>query len=148
MPRINVKVAMMEAGIATAAINTAFQTHFPEHLDVMGFNYNLNEHDPYHKLHPKQPSVGSETASTVCTRGIYSTDKLRNWVSAYDAERPPWAHFPVHGPAGMPQPEAFPRINQRSFEHEEISRDAGCRGCGRRSWWRQKPFRSRRAISC
>ncbi len=37
--------------------------------------------------------MGSETASTVCTRGIYETDKLRNWVSAYDAVHPPWAEL-------------------------------------------------------
>ena len=79
--------------LCSAAVNTAFQTHFPEHLDVMGFNYNLKEHDPYHKLHPKQPSVGSETASTVSTRGIYSTDKLRNWVSAYDLNHTEWSQL-------------------------------------------------------
>jgi beta-galactosidase len=79
--------------LCTAAINTAFQTHFPEHLDVMGFNYNLKEHDAYHAKHPKQPSVGSETASTVSTRGIYSTDKLRNWVSAYDRNHTDWSEL-------------------------------------------------------
>ena len=77
--------------LCTAAVNGSYQTHFPEQLEVMGFNYNLNEHDAYHARHPKQPSVGSETASTVATRGIYSTDKLRNWVSAYDLNYPPWA---------------------------------------------------------
>jgi len=79
--------------MCTAAINTAFQTHFPEQLDVMGFNYNLKEHDTYHAKHPKQPSVGSETASTVSTRGIYSTDKLRNWVSAYDLNHTDWSQL-------------------------------------------------------
>ncbi len=79
--------------LCTAAVNEDFHAHFPELLDVMGFNYNLKEHDAYHKAHPKQPSVGSETASTVCTRGIYITDKLRNWVSAYDAVHPPWAEL-------------------------------------------------------
>ena len=79
--------------MCTAAVNTAFQTKFPEHLDVMGFNYNLKEHDPYHAKHPKQPSVGSETASTVSTRGIYSTDKLRNWVSAYDLNHTEWSQL-------------------------------------------------------
>jgi beta-galactosidase len=79
--------------MCTAAANAAFGSHFPELLDVMGFNYNLKEHDSYHKAHPKQPSVGSETASTVSTRGIYSTDKLRNWVSAYDANHPEWAEL-------------------------------------------------------
>ena len=79
--------------LCTAAINTAFETHFPEHLDVMGFNYNLKVHDEWHKAHPKTPSVGSETASTVSTRGIYSTDKLRNWVSAYDLNHTDWSQL-------------------------------------------------------
>ena len=79
--------------LCTAAINTAFQTPFPEQLDVMGFNYNLKEHDAYHAKHPKQPSVGSETASTVSPRGIYSTDKLRNWVSAYDLNHTDWSQL-------------------------------------------------------
>jgi beta-galactosidase len=79
--------------MCTCAVNTAFQTHFPEQLDVMGFNYNLKEHDPWHKAHPKTPCVGSETASTVSTRGIYSTDKLRNWVSAYDLNHTDWSQL-------------------------------------------------------
>ena len=79
--------------LCTAAVNTAFETHFPERLDVMGFNYNQNIPDEWHKAHPKIPCVGSETASTVCTRGIYSTDKLRNWLSAYDANHPEWAEL-------------------------------------------------------
>ena len=79
--------------MCSAAVNTAFQTHFPEQLDVMGFNYNLKEHDPWHKAHPNKPCVGSETASTVSTRGIYSTDKLRNWVSAYDLNHTRWSQL-------------------------------------------------------
>ena len=79
--------------LCSAAVNTAFQTHFPEQLDVMGFNYNLKEHDPWHKAHPNKPCVGSETASTISTRGIYSTDKLRNWVSAYDLNHTAWSQL-------------------------------------------------------
>ena len=79
--------------LCTAAVNQSYETRFPEQLDVMGFNYNLKVIDGWHNAHPKTPSVGSETASTVCTRGIYETDKLRNWVSAYDAEHPPWAEL-------------------------------------------------------
>jgi beta-galactosidase len=74
-------------------VNGSFEAHFPERLDVMGFNYNLKDLDPYHAKHPKQPSVGSETASTVSTRGIYSTDKLRNWVSAYDLNHTEWSQL-------------------------------------------------------
>ena len=79
--------------LCSAAVNAAFDTHFPEQLDVMGFNYNLKELDAYHAKHPKQPSVGSETASTVSTRGIYSTDPLRNWVSAYDLNHTDWSEL-------------------------------------------------------
>ena len=79
--------------LCTAAVNAAFQTHFPEQLDVMGFNYNLKEHDGWHQAHPKTPCVGTETASTVSTRGIYETDKLRNWVSAYDLNHTEWSQL-------------------------------------------------------
>ncbi len=79
--------------LCSAAVNAAFDTHFPEQLDVMGFNYNLKVHDEWHKTHPKTPCVGSETASTVSTRGIYSTDKLRNWVSAYDLNHTEWSQL-------------------------------------------------------
>ncbi len=79
--------------LCTAAVNTAFESRFPEGLDVMGYNYNLNVPDAWHKAHPKMPSVGSETASTVSTRGIYSTDKLRNWVSAYDLNHTDWSEL-------------------------------------------------------
>ena len=77
--------------LCTAAVNGSYDSHFSDPLDVMGFNYNLDAPDAWHKAHPKKPCVGSETASTVATRGIYSTDKLRNWVSAYDLNYPPWA---------------------------------------------------------
>jgi beta-galactosidase len=33
---------------------------------------------------------GSETASTVSTRGIYANDTRRGYVSAYDVNAPPW----------------------------------------------------------
>jgi beta-galactosidase len=79
--------------LCTSAVNGSFDTHFPDALDVMGFNYNLNAPDGWHKAHPKKPSVGSETASTVSTRGIYSTDKLRNWVSAYDLNHTSWSEL-------------------------------------------------------
>jgi beta-galactosidase len=79
--------------LCSAAVDAAFKTHFPEQLDVMGFNYNLKVHDDWHKAHPKKPSVGSETASTISTRGIYSTDKLRNWVSAYDLNHTSWSQL-------------------------------------------------------
>jgi len=79
--------------LCTAAVNASFERPFAEQLDVMGYNYNLNVIDKWHKDHPKRPSVGSETASTVSTRGIYETDKLRNWVSAYDVNHTSWSEL-------------------------------------------------------
>jgi len=79
--------------LCTAAVNQSFETRFPEQLDVMGFNYNLSVCDPWHKAHPRTPCVGTETASTVSTRGIYETDKLRNWVSAYDLNHTAWSEL-------------------------------------------------------
>ena len=79
--------------LCTAAINQGFGKGVSLALDVEGLNYSLGVIEQYHRTHPTQPLVGSETASTVSTRGIYSTDRLRNWVSAYDLNRPAWAEL-------------------------------------------------------
>ncbi len=76
--------------LCTAAVNNSWDKDMAPVLDVMGYNYNISKIDGYHAKYPKQPSIGTETASTVSTRGIYTTDKLRNWVSAYDVNAPQW----------------------------------------------------------
>jgi beta-galactosidase len=76
--------------VCTAAVNNNFGTGVSKVLDVMGFNYNLKVPDDYHKAHPNQPSIGTETASAISTRGEYFTDKLRNVMSAYDTNQPGW----------------------------------------------------------
>ena len=76
--------------LCTAAVNDSWDKDMAPVLDVMGYNYNISKIDGYHAKYPKQPSIGTETASTVSTRGIYTTDKLRNWVSAYDVNAPQW----------------------------------------------------------
>ncbi len=60
-------------------------------VDVQGFNYNEPRIDQFHKDYPNLPMVGSETASTVSTRGIYANDKDKGYVQAYDTEKPRWA---------------------------------------------------------
>ncbi|MGA3025103.1 MAG: beta-galactosidase GalA [Bryobacteraceae bacterium] len=75
----------------TAAMNFAGWTGAAPLMDVRGFNYSEKGIDAYHKQLPNQPMVGSETASTVSTRGIYATDKERGYVSAYDVNFPRWA---------------------------------------------------------
>ena len=60
-------------------------------MDVRGFNYSEKGIDAYHKQLPNQPMIGSETGSTVSTRGIYANDKEKGYVSAYDLNAPHWA---------------------------------------------------------
>jgi beta-galactosidase len=79
--------------LCTSAVNGHWGEGISKALDVEGLNYNLGGIDNYRKSHPKQPLIGSETASTISTRGLYQTDELRNWVSAYDANHPPWAEL-------------------------------------------------------
>ena len=61
-------------------------------VDVQGFNYNDSRIDAYHKDHPQQPIIGTETASTLATRGIFANDKARGYMSAYDTEKPLWGN--------------------------------------------------------
>jgi len=71
--------------------------------DLQGINYNPGAYDGFHRAHPTMPLYGSETASQVSTRGVYSWDKFssdrheytgvpaKGYVSAYDVNAPPWA---------------------------------------------------------
>jgi beta-galactosidase len=69
----------------TAAINGAYGDEgFVTVLDVKGFNYNLGGMDAYHTNHLGSNYLGTETASTVTTRGIYTNDTAKGYVSAYD----------------------------------------------------------------
>jgi beta-galactosidase len=62
-------------------------------LDVRGWNYHVgSDMDHYHREHPQQPEIGTEQGSTVSTRGIYTNDPARGYVSAYDVNFPHWAN--------------------------------------------------------
>jgi beta-galactosidase len=61
-------------------------------LDVRGWNYYIGPVDSYHKRHPLQPEIGTEQASTLCTRGIYANDTNRGYMSAYDDNAPRWGN--------------------------------------------------------
>ncbi|HEY4839808.1 MAG TPA: beta-galactosidase GalA [Candidatus Acidoferrales bacterium] len=75
----------------TIAMNGGWGKGASAVLDVQGCNYNDGNIDAFHKQFPTQPMVGTETASTVSTRGIYENDPVRGYVSAYDLNFPPWA---------------------------------------------------------
>jgi beta-galactosidase len=60
-------------------------------VDVRGFNYRTHLMAGYHERMPHQSIYGSETGSTVCTRGEYFRDDARHILPAYDREHPWWA---------------------------------------------------------
>ena len=60
-------------------------------IPVRGFNYFLGKVDDYHAAYPNQPVLGSETGSTICTRGIYLTDTVNGYVVDHDTTHPGWA---------------------------------------------------------
>jgi len=62
-----------------------------EAIPVRGFNYHLPSFDAYRKENPNQPIMGTEVASTVCTRGIYAKDTVKGYVPDYDTTFPGWA---------------------------------------------------------
>jgi beta-galactosidase len=76
--------------VVSAAVNGDNEKGLSDALDIIGFNYGLKRPEPYHKEHPTRPLYGSETASTLSTRGCYQTDPLRNTLSAYDVNQPGW----------------------------------------------------------
>jgi beta-galactosidase len=79
--------------LSTAAMNGGWGgVGISNVLDVMGCNYNDKLIDDYHRNHPQQAMIGTETASTLATRGIYANDKARGYMSAYDTEKPGWGN--------------------------------------------------------
>jgi beta-galactosidase len=77
----------------TEAMNADWGKGLSAVVDVQGFNYFVaGDIDAYHRAHPRQPSMGTETASTVSTRGIYANDPARGYLSAYDVNAPRWGN--------------------------------------------------------
>jgi beta-galactosidase len=78
--------------LATYAANNGNQYEgINQVVPVRGINYmTVTDIDKYRKDHPDQILLGSEEASTLCTRGIYANDKERGYVSDYDANAPRW----------------------------------------------------------
>jgi len=79
--------------VVSAAVNGDNKKGVSDALDIIGFNYNLSYPDKYHAAHPEKACYGSETSSAISTRGVYSTDKLRNTVNSYDGVVP-WGETP------------------------------------------------------
>ncbi len=74
-----------------AADNGNYRPGINEVIPVRGFNYRITAIDDYHIASPDQPIFGSETGSTVCTRGIYVKDTVKGYVPDHDITYPWWA---------------------------------------------------------
>jgi beta-galactosidase len=81
---------------------TAPFTGFQAVVDLMGYNYKPDEYAKFHAASPEVPVYGSETASTISTRGEYFfpvvADKSQGQadfqMSSYDLYAPRWALTP------------------------------------------------------
>ncbi|MGN6208613.1 beta-galactosidase GalA [Asticcacaulis sp.] len=76
----------------TAAMNNGQGFGITESLDVLGVNYYVTRLGPVREKYPNLPVVGTETASTLCTRGEYERSETKLYVPAYDVTAPKWGH--------------------------------------------------------
>lgn len=77
--------------LITAAMDNGYGEGITEVIDVIGFNYRDQLIDGFHNKFPNKPIIGTETASTVSTRGEYVKDDAAHIVPAYDTTAPWWA---------------------------------------------------------
>lgn len=75
----------------TAALDNSYGKGITSVVDVLGFNYRHHLMEKFHADYPTIPIYGSETGSTVSTRGEYVNDPSRSVLQAYDTEHPWWA---------------------------------------------------------
>ena len=75
----------------TYAMDQGYGFGVTHEVDVLGFNYRTHLIDDFHAKYPHISIIGSETASTVATRGEYVLDKSNHIVPAYDTTAPWWA---------------------------------------------------------
>lgn len=76
----------------TAAMNGGLFSpkNVSEAVDVVGFNYQIDSYDRFHKEHPEMCLTSSEDVSGVMQRGQYVTDKPKNLLDEYDTQHPSW----------------------------------------------------------
>jgi beta-galactosidase len=94
-------VTVAQSGGHLNAVNAALAA------DVVGFNYQHDSYDPFHREHPHRPALSSEDASAVMTRDEYETDhKQRHIIDSYDDQWQPW---------GLSQRRSWREIDTRPY---------------------------------
>ncbi len=74
-----------------AAMDNSWGRPVTSVIDIQGFNYRDPQMAGFHEKFPLKPIIGTESGSTVSTRGVYENDKAKGYVSAYDVNFPYWA---------------------------------------------------------
>jgi len=84
--------ALDQSRPVTAAMNSGMFTpsNVSHAVDVVGFNYQIDQYDKYHAAFPNKPLTSSEDTSAFSTRGEWASDKARHIATSYDDEGAPW----------------------------------------------------------
>ncbi len=83
-------------------VDCVLDNGFAAMIDIPGFNYRAHRYEEAHKRLPQGLVLGSETASTVSSRGVYKFPVVRedgkvyddNQCSSYDMEACWWSNIP------------------------------------------------------
>lgn len=100
--------ALDDSRPVTAAMNGGLfaPRNVAQAVDVVGFNYQPNQYDPFHAAHPNLPIISSEDTSAFMTRGAYENDPAAHVIASYDDVPASW---------GNTHREAWKAIAQRPF---------------------------------
>lgn len=83
-------------------VDAALKSGFAQVMDITGFNYRVHKYDGAISQLPKGFLLGSETASTVSSRGVYkfpvrfkvASEEADGQVNGYDTEWCSWSNLP------------------------------------------------------
>lgn len=115
----------------TRPITSALNNPYPENniiksgaLDLIGYNYDHKDFGTFHQRFPGQKFIGTETVSSLATRGHYDmpSDSIRRWPVRWDkdfAEGNPdttcSAYDNCSAPWGSTQEETWKQIKKYNF---------------------------------
>ncbi|MBS1521374.1 MAG: DUF4982 domain-containing protein [Bacteroidetes bacterium] len=76
----------------TAAMNGGLfaPVNVSQAVDVVGFNYQMQSYDRFHKQNPAMKMTSSEDVSAFAVRGEYFSDRSKNVLNDYDIEHAGW----------------------------------------------------------
>ena len=92
----------------TAAANSGYfePVNVSQAVDVVGFNYQVENYDRFHKENPAMKITSSEDASALMTRGEYANNPEKHWFESYDTQKADW---------GVTQRQDWKAIAERPF---------------------------------